>query len=853
VRFSGLVLVPTALAVIAGGNAIVRAKDSETPARFAPVVGRPTRFGVSPPVSSLLPSGPRPPIREEKRENPPVRRIKRPFAPGFVDRALQAGPGGPPLMPSTIQNFEATGSISNFNVFGVFPVPPDTNGDVGPNHYVQTVNLLVQIFNKSGTSLGAPFPMSQLFAGTGGPCDLTDDGDPIVLYDHLADRWFLSQLALPTFPDPPFYQCIAVSRTGDPTGAYNLYEYTMPGVKLNDYPKFGVWPDAYYMTDNQFVNLAAGGTFAGGGAFAFDRAKMLAGDPTAAFIYFDLALLDPDIGGMLPSDLDGPPPPAGSPNHFVYLASAAFGSPTTGLRIYDFHADFATPASSTFTVRPESTLAVTAFDPDLCGFGLCIPQPSTIRLLDPLSDRLMARAQYRNFGTSESLVLNHSVDVGGDHAGVRYYEVRRTLPAGSFAVANQVSYAPDADHRWMGSAAMDHQGNLAVGYSVSSAATFPSIRYAGRLATDPPNVLAQGEATLQAGSGSQTSVTGRWGDYSGMVVDPVDDCTFWYTTEYYSNAPPGGCSTTRCWQTRVGSFQYPTCTPTPRGTLQGTVTSAATSLPIPGALVATSDGFSRLTAAAGTYSMSLPAGAYTVTASKPGYFPSTVPVVILGGSPTTQDFSLVAVATATVSGDATICPGRSATIQAVLTGTPPWNLTWSDSFTQTVSTSPATRSVSPLVTTTYTLTSFSDANGPGNASGSATITINPACAGFYTLAPCRVADTRNPVGPSGGPALAANSTRAFPVSGICGVPADAKAVQIVLTVVNETDFGDLRLFPTGGTAPLASTINFAVNHVRANNAIIPLGTGGQMSVTCDMPPGSTGTTHFLFDVSGYFK
>jgi len=850
VRFSGLVAVTSALAFLAGEGAVVRAKEGTAPVRLVPVVGHPMRFGVSRAAASLGPAAPRAGIGSEKRENPPVHVIKRALARGFVDRALQSRVAGPSLMPSPIQSFEGTSNRSNLDVFGGFVNPPDTNGDVGPSRYVQTVNLLVQIFNKSGTSLGAPFAMSQLFTGTGGQCAIHDDGDPVVLYDHLADRWLLSQLALPTYPNPPFYQCIAISQTGDPTGAYYLYEYQAPGGKLNDYPKFGVWPDGYYMTDNQFDP-----GFAGGGVFAFDRAKMLAGNPGAAFIYFDLASLDPSIGGMLPSDLDGPPPPAGSPNHFVYLTSTVFGDAADGLRIFDFHADFATPANSTFTERPESRVAVTAFDPNLCGFNLCIPQPSTTRLLDPISDRLLFRLQYRNFGSSESLVVNHSVDVGGDHAGVRYYELRRTLPGGSFAVANQITYAPDSDHRWMGSAAMDHQGNLAVGYSVSSGTTFPSIRYAGRLASDPPNVLAQGEATLQAGSGSQTSTNGRWGDYSMLAVDPADDCTFWYTTEYFSSAPPSGCSSTRCWQTRIGSFQYPTCTPTARGTLQGTVTDSVSTLAVGGALVKTSEGYSRITGGAGTYSVSLPEGAYSVTASKPGYYPSTAPVVIVGGSTTAQDFSLVPAPapTATVSGDATLCPGRSATIQAALTGVPPWNLTWSDGFMQTVSASPATRVVSPVVTTAYTVTSVSDTTGPGTSYGSATITIDTACAGFYTLAPCRVADTRNAAGPSGGPALAANATRTFPASGICGIPANAKAVQIVLTVVNETDFGDLRLYPTGGTPPPASTINFAVAHVRANNAIVPLGTGGQIDVRCDMPPGSTGTTHFLFDVSGYFR
>jgi len=205
---------------------------------------------------------------------------------------------------------------------------------------------------------------------------------------------------------------------------------------------------------------------------------------------------------------------------------------------------------------------------------------------------------------------------------------------------------------------------------------------------------------------------------------------------------------------------------------------------------------------------------------------------------------------AVVSGDATICPGRTTTIRADFTGPGPVDITWSDGFVQNgVATSPALRDVSPAVTTTYTITSISNANGPGTASGSATVTVNPACAAYYTVQPCRVVDTRA----GQGPALGANTMRSFQVTGLCNVPSDAKAVAVIVTAVDETDFGDLRLFPTGAPAPVASVINFAVNHARASNGLVSVGTGGQVSVQCDMPPGSTGITHFVLDVMGYFK
>lgn len=235
-------------------------------------------------------------------------------------------------------------------------------------------------------------------------------------------------------------------------------------------------------------------------------------------------------------------------------------------------------------------------------------------------------------------MVNHTVDVDGtNHAGVRYYEVRRTLPVGPFVIHEQATFAPDADHRWMGSAAMDNQGNLAVGYSVSSTTTFPSIRYAGRLATDPPGGLFQGEATLQAGGGSQTSTSSRWGDYSMLAVDPVDDCTFWYTTEYYATSSSAG------WQTRIGNFKFPSCTPPvqAQGTLQGTVIDASTGLPtMAGALVQTFNGFAQSTDS-GNYSMTLPVGTYAVTASAFGYQSSMVSgLVVVDGGTTTQNFAL---------------------------------------------------------------------------------------------------------------------------------------------------------------------------------------------------------------------
>jgi len=530
-----------ALLGIVGSGALVDAAELHGPAQ--PIIGSSVRHDTSPPLRSITPLAPLAPTTIREIPLFPRPRIERPAtptdAPEVVDPVVQDS-AGVLAMPSPSVNFEGIG-----NVDGV--LPPDTNGDVGPNHYVQIVNLSFAIFSKSGTVLYGPANTNTLWSGFGGPCETTNDGDPIVLYDHLADRWLLSQFAVPG----PFYQCIAISQTGDPTGAWHRYAFLYSNTKMNDYPKFGVWPDGYYMTANQFD----GGGWAGAGVMAFERAQMLAG-LSAQKVYFDLFGVNPNFGGMLPADLDGPSPPAGSPGYFMEVDDTIFGFPTDSLRIWQFHVDWTTPALSTFGLssNPNAVLNTASFDSNLCGFSRnCIPQPGTLRKLDALSDRLMYRLQYRNFGDHESLVVNHTVDVGSDHAGIRWYEVRD--PGGAPFIRQQGTYAPDASHRWMGSVAMDGNGNMALGFSVSNSTTvFPSIRYVGRLAGDPLGTMPQGEATLIAGGGSQTHLASRWGDYSMMAVDPTDDCTFWYTQEYYSTTSSAG------WRTRIGAFKFPTCT-----------------------------------------------------------------------------------------------------------------------------------------------------------------------------------------------------------------------------------------------------------------------------------------------------
>lgn len=572
-------------------------------------------------------------------------------APESYDPAGQQAPGEA-SMPAPLTNWEGIAAT------GVYP--PDTDGQVGPDHYVQIVNApsvgsQVRVWDKAGTQL-YDFGLGNLWPG-GDPCRSYPYGDPVVLYDQLAGRWLLTQFAL---PDPPFYECIAISKTGTPTSNPNdwhLYSFLVHNTKMNDYPKLGVWPDGYYMSANQFNP-----GWAGAGVWVFDRQAMLQGDP-ASFQYFDVANINSNYGGLLPSNLMFDTlPPAGAPNYYMAV-DMNWSGPDDVLHIFEFHTDWTTPANSTFGLVAD--LVVAPFDWNFDGSGgprdnWDVPQPGTSVELDSLSDRLMMHLWYRNFGSHESLVVNHTVDVGGtpDHAGVRWYEIRGGTVDATLADASiyqQGTYAPDSEHRWMGSVAMDHVGNIALGYSVSSNSVYPSIRYAGRLASDPVGTLPQAEEEIIAGSGSQTGSAARWGDYSAMSVDPVDDCTFWYTQEYIETTG------TASWQTRIAAFQFPSCTGAV-GTLEGVVQEDGTGAPIIGAEITAEDQWAFMTysqAPLGGYSFdAIPTGTYTVTGEAYGYLPQTFTGVdVYSGTVTIQDFNLTPASTHIVDGyitDATV-------------------------------------------------------------------------------------------------------------------------------------------------------------------------------------------------------
>ena len=557
-------------------------------ASFGPMVGHAVLFGYSPEARSLPPavsSGEGGEVNELNDE------IERHIVAGASvqneDATIRPDGGrgrvralSTAALPSST-SFEGLADTDNGN--GLVN-PSDSNGAVGPNDYVEVTNNRVRVFDKSGNPKTAPFTQSSLFASVGGICSLINDGDPIVLYDKLADRWQISQFAFAAPTVPPYHQCIAESINGDPAGKYYLYDFMLPTNNFPDYPKLSTWPDAYYMTTRDFL---MGGPFNGEGAIAIDRRKILVGDPTAILIYFGNSNggngLSNSSSGMVPADFDGVAlPPAGAPGIFAIYTAAIFGDPQgDALRLFDLHADFDTPANSTFTERPESPIAVAAFDPLNPSGRADIeqPPPSTAAdRLDTIGDRLMYRLQYRNRDGVESLVSTHTVNVGvhlttrfptaAEHqAAPRYYELRRTTPGGAFSVYDQATFAPDAPtppnlptglNRWMGSAAIDNQGNLAVGYSTSSASAgeYPSVAFAGRAFNETGGLL-QGEAKIFQGLGSQQASGNRWGDYSSLSLDPVDECTFWYVNEYYTAA--GQASSAAGWQTRIGSFKLPGC------------------------------------------------------------------------------------------------------------------------------------------------------------------------------------------------------------------------------------------------------------------------------------------------------
>src|SRR2546423_1827116 len=482
--FSALIIAPR----------IIEAKRDKSPAiengafnnpgqgRSEMTVGESIRNDTSAPVREMKQQPVFKP-KKEANENPKIAHYNRDAPDRVVQNSITADPFTAANMPTTDLNFNGI----QYPGVACNCAPPDTDGEVGATQYVQIVNEGFQVFDKTtGNSLLGPSGISTIWGGFGGVCESNGNGDPVVMYDQLADRWVITQFAGVSQPTD---ECIAVSTSGDATGSYYRYDFHL-GSNFFDYPHLGVWPDGYYMSMNVFNST--GTLFLGPQAFAFDRAKMLSGLP-ATFI-------TPGTSGSseetyLPADLDGATlPPAGAPATFVQWPGPG------AYKVFHFHADFATPASSSFTVFANPAAA--GFTQLCGGTRSCVPQSGTTSRLDGIGDRLMFRLAYRNFGTHESVVGNYTVS-SGSVAGIRWFELRN-VTNGPVTLAQEGTYQPDSTWRWMGSAAMDRDGNIAIGYSASSSTIFPQLRYAGRLASDPLNTLGQGEATLFSGTGSQS-------------------------------------------------------------------------------------------------------------------------------------------------------------------------------------------------------------------------------------------------------------------------------------------------------------------------------------------------------------
>jgi len=536
-------------------------------------------FDVSPALRDMKPL-PHATTNTDFKEIRPDRGLQEENGAFQADGALQAGLSAASI-PTTDANFEGLSNQDNFDVFGFRVNPPDPVGDVGPDHYVQMINLVFAVFDKQGNLLLGPLDTGTLWSGFEVPDCTEPSGDPIVLYDQFVDRWILTQFTTSGLSDPtrPFWNCVAISTTGDPTGSYYRYAFETENFQFfPDYPKYGVWTDSYVIATREFGPTIEYGI----GVYALEKNKMVNGQPDARAVSFFLDGNDPSIlplvgDGLLPADIDGKQKPP--PNSKIPLvgtqddgAAAIYGGTFDALNIWELDVKWrSTPIAS---LQLAAQLPVASFDSIFpCGPSSrdCLPQPgitNPTQYLDVQSyrQRPIWRLAYRNFKGYESLVTTQTVEALPGEAGMRWYEIRRTngitvYPAGgpSYSLYQQGTYAPgDGVHRWMGSVAQDKQGNMALGYSVVNGVdVYPGIRYTGRLSGDPLGQMTLGEGTIVDGTGVQTTTNSRWGDYSSMNIDPTDDCTFWYVNEYYT--AEGQTTSLAGWQTRIASFKLPGC------------------------------------------------------------------------------------------------------------------------------------------------------------------------------------------------------------------------------------------------------------------------------------------------------
>ena len=585
------------------------------------------------------------PIKKERPERAP---------PPFIPRLYQ--PAGGTSTAAVTSNVSSSAPAQTFSVPAPAPLftfdgldyatwgaghPPDENGDVGPTYYIQAVNTSIGIFDKTTGNRVAAFTFDTFMSQGqfGNLCDTDNFGDPVVLYDSFDDRWIITDFAFKqdssgnVINPPGIFQCFAVSKSGDPvSGGWNYYSINITG-GLDDYPKFGVWTDGIYMSANMY-DYAVSGHYLNPRVYAFNKAQMYAGAPTFQVVQFDAPSVD---FTLLPSDarLQTGTPPPGTPNYFISTSEYL-----NALTVYKFHVDWNHISLSTFT------------GPDIPSTGSSLPSQSVpdaetpANSLDTLGIRAMARNQYANIGGVESLWTIHTVERATDgFATPRWYQVNVTGGNVAATTLQTATWDPDGAnlmHRYVPSLAVDRMGDMAIGYSTSNSATNPGIMYAGRLATDPINTFSQSEQIMFQGTGTQLGKCGasschRWGDYTAMVLDPVDGCTFWYTNEYYA---VNGLNNL----TRIGAFKYSQCIPAGiGGNVSGQVTDSSTGNPIIGATVLLGSGRTATTDGNGNYSFNgIPAGTYpSITATSAGYTSfSHTSVLVTDNATTTDNFAL---------------------------------------------------------------------------------------------------------------------------------------------------------------------------------------------------------------------
>lgn len=697
-----------------------------------------------------------------------------------------------PAMPATTANFDGVANVNGY-------YPPDTNGDVGPNHYVEMVNSSMAVFDKAGNTLWGPVNNSTIWGGFGGECQLSNDGDPIVQYDQLADRWLVTQFAVSS---GDMYECVAVSATPDPLGAYHRYAFGY-GTAMPDYPKFGVWPDGYYVTYNSFdgakpavpprptpgagpvtepnpavapdaaTDPMASGDFLGSTVCAMERRAMLVGAP-ATQQCFTLK----EEWSQLPSDLDGPvPPPEGSPNYIV----SAHWDDIDKLTMYKFSVDWDDPNSTLLAGPLQINVAPKHWACAEVYRGRCVPQKDTAVKLESLGSRTMYRLAYRNHSGHESLVTNQTValeDTFGQPTatGVQWYEIRDPeTGAPTLHQQGTVASSTPGEFRFMASIAQDREGNIGLGYSSSSAAMHPSINYLGRLVTDPLGTMPYEQGTIITGGGSQTGSSARWGDYTSMNVDPVDDCTFWHANEYLP------VTAQRAWHTRVAAFRFPSCDG-PNATVPSSPGAAAVTAGLASATVSWSPPVT---------DNGSPVNSYVVTASPGG-------------------------ATCTTVVGATRDPD-TCTVEGLADGT------------------------------TYTFGVIArNAIGDSPATAAGAATPGPA---LVPVTPQRIADTRPgeqvAFPPTKAP-LVPGTPLEVPVGGAFGVPANAAGAALNVTAVRGAVNGYLTVYPCGSPpATPASNVNYTAGQVVASAVVSGLGTGGKVCVA------SSSQVEVVVDLNGW--